>query len=271
MVKIKSSDEENYKLVRPYEIDHLYKYRSFSSRGLKEIFQKQQVYLSSPLDFNDPFDCCPRAIVHPSKFRKEKYIKEILKLRNPNVTKHQVKKVMNSKNGRWLLSPEGLKESFQEITGSFGIYSLSEVQDDILMWTHYSDSHKGICLEFDTTKIGTLFWESFIVVYQKEYPTVNTMDLGKIKEFCKALATKSEHWKYEQERRILRGGDEGGPGIYSFNSELLTGVILGSKISEQNELKILKWVKEYPTPITIYRAKLNDHKFAINIEIDQKN
>jgi hypothetical protein len=32
---------------------------------------------------------------------------------------------------------------------SVGIYCVSTNYDDVLMWSHYADSHKGICLEFD--------------------------------------------------------------------------------------------------------------------------
>ena len=31
-----------------------------------------------------------------------------------------------------------------------GITCLSEVKDDLLMWSHYGGKYKGFCLEFDS-------------------------------------------------------------------------------------------------------------------------
>ena len=33
-----------------------------------------------------------------------------------------------------------------------GVCCFSEKKDDILMWSHYADGHKGFCLEFITPK-----------------------------------------------------------------------------------------------------------------------
>ena len=32
---------------------------------------------------------------------------------------------------------------------SLGIFCLSERSDDILMWSHYSNGHRGVCLQFN--------------------------------------------------------------------------------------------------------------------------
>lgn len=44
--------------------EHLYKYRSWNEEFAKEIFIDNQFYVSSPSEFNDPFDC-------RAHFRKE--------------------------------------------------------------------------------------------------------------------------------------------------------------------------------------------------------
>ncbi len=46
-----------------YDVDVLYKYRDISGKNAKyveRIFTHGEVYLSKPLDFNDPFDCRPK-------------------------------------------------------------------------------------------------------------------------------------------------------------------------------------------------------------------
>lgn len=59
----------------------------------------------------------------------------------------------------WWSSPSDFNDPFdsniidseylrKEIYSKHKIYCLSEVNDSLLMWSHYSDSHKGFCLEF---------------------------------------------------------------------------------------------------------------------------
>jgi len=133
------------------------------------------------------------------------------------------------------------------------------------MWSLYSDSHRGFCIEFDPSPEHTLFWEAFKVIYQEEYPTVNIMDIGKADEFRKALLTKSIHWKNREEWRILKTEQEGGPGLKEFLPELLTGVIIGALMRDEDRNNLLTWIKQYPTKINIYQAKLNERKYQLDI------
>jgi hypothetical protein len=262
----KLSGDELFNLIRPYEVDTLFKYRSFSSKGLEDIFIRQQVFLASPSMFNDPFDCNPRVIIHGDEYKRRKFFSKIIKIREPNATKGKIKSLMSSSRAARLRDPAYLQELFSKMIGGYGVYSMSEVPNDILMWAHYSEAHTGICLEFDAKEIGSLFWEHFKVKYQEEYPIVNVMELGNAKEFLKALTTKASHWGYEKERRVIRTDREGGPGIYKFDPRLLKGVILGVRISAENEKRIRTWIDQYPTRIKLYRAKLNDKFFALDVE-----
>ena len=81
------------------------------------------------------------------------------------------------------------------------MYSLSEKNDDLLMWSHYSQEHKGFCLEFDASVEDTLFWSAMKVTYTNEYPEVDITRLTQPEEFRKLLLTKATCWKYEEERR----------------------------------------------------------------------
>lgn len=257
--------EEMYKLVRPYEVDRLYKYRSFLSEGLEEIFHDRKIYLPYPGQFNDPFDCRPRIILPSSEYKRRRFFAKIVRNREPSATKGRINKLIRSEGGRKLKDPQFVKNLFWEMLNTYGIYSMSEVKDDILMWAHYSDSHTGVCLEFDAQAIETFFWEAFKVTYQKECPPVDAMDLEKQTEFLKALCVKSDHWSYEKERRVIRTEQEGGSGYYKFTPELLKGVILGARIQEESKRKIFEWVKKYPTQINLYQAKLNELEFKLDI------
>ncbi len=165
------------------------------SRGLDDIFEKRRIYLPDPTLFNDPFECRPKLTYHESRFKREKHLKEITKEQFPGADKRTIKKLIRKKAKKQLLTDiEHLKKVYDAFMKTIGVLCLSEKNDDILMWSHYSDGHRGICLQFDSSKEGTLFWEALKVIYQEEYPVVNVMDMGNPDEFRKAVLTKSNHW-----------------------------------------------------------------------------
>ena len=256
--------EKLLQIIRPYSVRHLYKYRSMQSKGLEDIFTKRQIYLTDATEFNDPFECRPILTFHQSSVKREMFLKRLTQDAFPSADKKTIKKLMKGKK-RHLTDPTTLREAYDKFVGTIGICCLSEKNDDLLMWSHYSDSHQGLCLEFDAATEGTLFWEAFKVIYQEDYPTVNIMDIAKADEFRKALLTKSMHWKHEEERRILKNEQEGGPGFYKFPSELLTGVIFGALMSQSDKDFLMKWIEQYSTKITIYQARLDEQKYQLNI------
>lgn len=260
-------DNEILERIKPYEVEYLYKYRTMASKGLGRVFTHNEVFFSDPTTFNDPFDCRPFLVTHNSDYKRKKFFEQLVKDRYPYAKKHQIKKEVRS-NPRFhkFRDPAELEKMYNQFLRGFGVYCLSEIPADILMWAHYSDSHRGICLQLKADKELSLFWEAFKVRYQENYPIVNIMEMGKRSEFLKALATKSNHWEYEQERRIIKTPQEGGPRIYRYSPELLTGVILGALISDDDESRILSWVNKHTTPVTIYKAKLNKREYRLDIE-----
>lgn len=256
--------EKLVQVVRPYPVEYLYKYRSMTSKGVKDVFRKREIFLTDATRFNDPFECRPVLTSHQSSLKREIYLKQLTKERFPNADKRTLKKLMKGK-GRLLTDQATLRRTYDDFIKTVGIYCLAERNDDLLMWAHYSDSHRGLCLGFDASPVGTLFWEAFKVVYQVEYPTVNLMAMDCGDEFRKAILTKSTHWIYEQERRIVKMEDEGGSGFYTFSPHLLSSVIFGALMSSQDKETVMNWIRAFPTRIALYQARLNEHKYQLDI------
>ncbi len=265
-----NNDVESERLlerVRPYEVDFLYKYRQIDSKGLERTITHNEIFLPDSTVFNDPFDCRPFITTHKSKSKKKEFYESIIKSRFPNATKMEIKKELKKNlRSKTLENRIHLEERLLTFIKDFGIYCLTEIPDDILMWSHYSDSHRGICLQFDATKELSIFWETYKIAYQEKYPIVNVMDMGTYDQFFDLFATKSTHWEYEQERRAIKGPSEGGSKIYTFDPELLTGVIIGAKISPEDEKIVLEWISQRETPTNIYRAIINNAFYRIDIK-----
>ncbi|WP_175472645.1 MULTISPECIES: DUF2971 domain-containing protein [unclassified Duganella] len=95
-----------------------------------------------------------------------------------------------------------------------GVLSLSRTNNNILMWSHYADSHKGIVLGLDEThdffsgvdRMG-LKRPPRNVVYSTKRQLVKA---GDTQAFEKLMCQKSLDWAYEEEVRLFRafGTDE---------------------------------------------------------------
>jgi hypothetical protein len=94
----------------------------------------------------------------------------------------------------------------------YGIFCLSAVREDILMWSRYSEKHTGLVLEFRAGPDDSFFRRAEPVTYQERYPTLRPVDPDEERAKASAL-TKSSHWRYEQEYRIIECQ---GPGTYTF-------------------------------------------------------
>lgn len=253
--------------TRPYEVDYLYKYREINSKGLERTIVNGEVFLPDPTQFNDPFDCKPKVCIHNSEYLRNKYYKSLIKSKRPDLTPQQIKReIKNNPRIKKLRNTEYLNGLVLKLIKSYGIYCLTEVPDDILMWSHYSASHTGICLQFNASQELSLFWEALKVTYQDKYPEVNVMKIGEYEQFFNLFATKSEHWEYEKERRVIKDENEGGSKVYTFDTKLLTGVILGAKISKEDEKLVLNWVGRKNTPTNIFRARINKEAYVLDIE-----
>ena len=256
-----------FKFPKDRGINHLYRYRSMKSREICEIFIVRKIYLSCPTKFNDPFDCRPKLIVYEGGPERQSYLKEMAHEQFPLADANTLKERIEEADIKLRSDPLYADRAYNNYINKMGIYCLSRICNDILMWSHYSDGHKGICLEFDITKDKQLklFGQAFQVSYAEDLPSVNIMTIETPEEYKKALLIKSNHWIYEQEERILKPIDEGGPGRYDFQAELLTGVILGALISPEDRKEIMDCVSNYPAKIDVYEAKLSKTKYLLEI------
>jgi hypothetical protein len=114
-----------------------------------------------------------------------------------------------------------------------GLLSFSRNWTNPVLWSHYADKHRGICLGFDVprNRIHHVRYEDKRILAeldkQGEDPTRIPADLQE-KLFC----TKSAHWEYEEEVRLMvdlaEALSEGSIHFYPIGGDLvLKEVILG--------------------------------------------
>jgi hypothetical protein len=123
------------------------------------------------------------------------------------------------------------------------------------MWSHYSDGHKGLCLEFDT-KYFPFEDVSKIhrVIYQNRYPVLSPVAFI-IKDFFpfEPALTKSRNWKYEKEWRILH---QPGNIALEYDPRALTAIYFGCSMLDKvkNDIANLR-AKAAPRLFQMQRSK----------------
>ena len=120
---------------------------------------------------------------------------------------------------------KGMRQVKAILSETKGLICFSKGFDNPVLWGHYADKHRGICLGFD---IPDESLEEVIYVNSRIQPPA-IIDEAFVK---KLLFTKFIHWSYEDEYRSYVSLDESEDGIYYLDfseSMVLRQVIVGSE------------------------------------------
>ena len=125
-----------------------------------------------------------------------------------------------------------------------------------LMWSHYADSHKGFCIEYDFSEPEdeVLSKLPLPVFYSENRPlvpwkaaidnSVENMEEA-YAEIMMGLLTKDKEWEYENEWRILIGATEDS----EFKMPRVSCIYLGASIEKENRDKVIAIAKERNIPV----------------------
>lgn len=284
---------------------HLYKYRQFNNFS-KDNLLNDTVWLNIPSDYNDPFEAMEFLDFDKlnkvlNEQMKEETISTIIKTHpvpediielarksdNPiNVIgEYQLRTFEGFDDNKIQEVLEVLNNSLKEIIidrhiekvksiqNTMKVCSFCESNQQLLMWSHYADSHKGFCVEYEIRQ-----WKPddirkrvlYPVVYQDYFYNSTEHLISQIekKEFNNlypliSCATKSKEWEYEQEWRfIFNIGDSFKRQNYRMNCQ--TKVFLGSRMLEDNQKEILEICRT--KNLTAYKAHPSTEKYGLEFE-----
>lgn len=177
-------------------IPALYHYEKFNATYLITTLRDQIIHCSDPASLNDPWDCKPafdpHALDNPEVLERE------MAWRIPHPAKHLWEEQMRTDPTARVDFMLGASKSIEAMLAQRRIYCLTPKPDNNLMWSHYADNHRGICLEFSVPD-NPLFSKAAEVVYREEYPHWVPCDIkdrpGLVMEL---ILTKSADWCYEK-------------------------------------------------------------------------
>lgn len=174
-----------------------FRYRSISVNSLSEI-ATSSFYLANPTTFNDPFDC--------DFYWKENTEEERIDHIYSCGKEHDEEGVqLNNLNESKSLLEQKIRKDINEL----GVACFTTDPINSLMWSHYGDNHKGICIEYKQDGIllnPELFRK---VAYDRDQKMVwNSLDIDKDIELLHSFLQdvvfrKLPEWKYEEEWRLM--------------------------------------------------------------------
>lgn len=253
-------------------IEHLYKFRSVSDLAIEyveRILTKNELYFPRPSEFNDPFDCLPVMSMDAPDKELLNYMEGLYKRFSPNMLRCDRKAKAKSdlknhlKNHSSTEAQTNLDQNLKKITESVGILSLAQHPDHVLMWAHYADSHRGLCLRFKASSSTPFFGYAQKVTYQDERPKVNLIKDSPHEQVDKALLTKAGFWSYENEWRVIE--HDKGPGVHCFPPKLLDGIIFGIRMPQQSRKQIVELALKRSDPVQLFEAKISSNVFGLEI------
>lgn len=152
------------------------------------------------------------------------------------------------------------KRLSEQIDMKFRIGSLCTDFKNNLMWSHYADSHKGFCIEYDFSCWSAEQAKIFIlpVFYSKERPKFpwelilanDTNDVNVknrvAKKMLLSLLTKDEVWNYENEWRIITMPSND---VDNIIMPPISCIYIGALCSEENKQMLMKIASERNIPV----------------------
>jgi len=156
---------------------------------------------------------------------------------------------LNASNDRRDQLESDLREAYEQnqaVGKSCGVLSLSGHNNDPLMWAHYADSCRGMCIgvTLDTDRLVESEFIPIWVEYAAELPVLGASAFfdrkpDDVMSMIKAFyGTKYIAWKHEAEFRLI---STKGDAIYDLPGRI-TEVILGEKVRESDTRNVLSCI-----------------------------
>jgi len=258
----------------------VYKYKS-PGKYLFDILKNNYLYFSLPQEFNDPFDC---RIVVDHDGDLQDWLGWAKSLDKPSDIKQEVIRQIKSNN----FEPSQISRPPSNENNQQVIHCFSEIHDNLLMWSHYTNNHKGVCIGYEVNKefnSPCIYFDDnevkpfhpsikngavplIPVTYKKSMPKPVDFFNKKEEDIIRFLVTKSNEWEYEKEWRALYPTDKIQNQKITIRKDLIKEIYLGAKIEKGTRDKILEIVsEEYLSNgynIDVYELELADRSYSLN-------
>lgn len=284
---------------------HFFKYYNFDV--VKLVLKNKTVKWSSPVIFNDPFDLqVDIDYDFQMEDMKETLLEEITRIvyseKEPagNSKNNSFAMLLELRNYRKKVSVEKFKDLFgpainkgaenaqialeegrsmwKKFRNRLRVFCVSEINDDLLMWAHYSDCHTGAVLKLKCLKGKNRALSAAVPVqYQEDLPKLATkkefikdltgqIELNADNSFKVFATTKSVHWDHEKEWRCIVLDSSSNGQLYEYGRILpqeIESIYLGCKMKIEKQEEILSMLIGDLNHVQVYKAYKNLKYFKL--------
>ena len=255
----------------------LYRYRRIDNENIMcekhiDALKKDEIYLTSPYLFNDPYDSTfsidmelfKNSIANKiEQFIKEERVKDEFKKININPENvENINIIYDDLNVDVSILPDFLEKNstifykeFIKHQIKFKISCFSESPNSILMWSHYANQHQGFCIGYDTSKIEEEIIKKIYPVFYHE-TFFHLIEDGDLNDKIFNSLIKFKDWKYEKEWRLISAEK-----VLSLKP---SKIFLGIRFNEEY-IDLFKDIA-YEKNCKLYKMKMNYSKYALEPE-----
>lgn len=162
------------------------------------------------------------------------------------------------------------------------IFCVTEAKDNLLMWAHYAENHTGCVVKLRCIEGADQFLHyAQKVKYVDSYPVIlglsayvrkllgqSTKELTPDELVDKFTLTKSKHWEYEQEWRVVSGlkDTEAGYDYWNLLENEIEEVYIGCKANANFVNKLLILLNNSYPNVSVFLAKNNMQNYSLSFE-----
>lgn len=194
-----------YGLQHGQFLNPLYKYTTVAN--LRLMLENGTIKFSRITDFNDKRECFATLDFNCTRSDWANYIISL----NPELPIRQLAAMVNSVVSNPDLGRRWITAAIKDTNRNLGILCLTVRNDNNLMWAHYADSHRGVCLRFDISRDLDTFCFPKQVTYDDKvmkFNYIRSWNLRKGADVTEAIFHKSAEWSYEQEYRVCASTEQ---------------------------------------------------------------
>jgi hypothetical protein len=289
--------------------EKIYKYRHFDKYHLKSL-QENTIWMANPKTFNDPYDsyyyynhsgliptllknidlsqmnasinsALPDEVLN--NLKQTGCFKSAFKVyfKKAGFEDNQVDKFLELLfEANNIINRPQLNAHIDRVRDGIKVCSFTTKSNNILMWSHYSDNHKGFCIEYDLSLLDTndpFLRFLFPVLYSDDlfdatpYIEQFIKDPKNFNNFNLLVALyKSKDWIYENEWRYVELESwklDYSPLGFDPQSRIsppISSVYMGSHIELKNEKKLSDLARQ--NGFKLYKMKMDPYKYKMVVD-----
>lgn len=174
---------------------------------------------------------------------------------------------LDNKNKTLIQKKTQILNNIDQSKNQLSIKSFCEINDNLLLWAHYANSHTGYCVEYNSVDI---YFKNKVILlpikYDYSFPEITlgyAPNEALFLEYMFPIITKSVDWKYEKEWRIVsicKNVDD-----RTVESPKPKAIYLGCKVKKEYKKEMLELCEQ--RKISLYQMKQSKTDYKLEQEL----